>query len=55
MNNNIDDWFDAFFQRVCELPDRNSPENEPNAIVATREELRLCLEITFEDISERLA
>lgn len=35
-------WFDAFLVNVCELSDRNSPENEPNAIVATPEELRSC-------------
>jgi hypothetical protein len=35
-------WFDAFLTNVCELPDRNSPEDEPEAIVATLEELKSC-------------
>ncbi|HEX7906802.1 MAG TPA: hypothetical protein VF534_01735 [Paraburkholderia sp.] len=35
-------WFDMFLTNVCELPDRNSPEDEPEAIVATPEELRSC-------------
>jgi hypothetical protein len=35
-------WFDTFLTNVCEIPDRNSPEDEPEAIVATPEELRSC-------------
>ncbi|MCA8026455.1 hypothetical protein [Burkholderia cepacia] len=35
-------WFDLFLTNVCELPDRNSPEGEPDAIVATLDELRNC-------------
>jgi hypothetical protein len=35
-------WFDTFIRNVCELPDRNSPEDEPEAIVATPEELKQC-------------
>jgi hypothetical protein len=35
-------WFDAFLTNVCEIPDRNSPEGEPEAIVATLEELKSC-------------
>ncbi|WP_244109895.1 hypothetical protein [Burkholderia ambifaria] len=35
-------WFDMFLTNVCELPDRNSPEGEPDAIVATLDELRNC-------------
>jgi len=35
-------WFDAFLTNVCEIPDRNSPEDEPEAIVATLDELRAC-------------
>ena len=44
----IDYWFDNFFMLLCELPDRNSPEGEPNAIVATKRELRNCLESAME-------
>ncbi|RQU16285.1 hypothetical protein DF153_21085 [Burkholderia cenocepacia] len=35
-------WFKTFLTNVCEIPDRNSPEGEPDAIVATLDELRDC-------------
>ncbi|AEA65789.1 hypothetical protein [Burkholderia gladioli] len=35
-------WFNLFLTNVCELPDRNSPDDEPEAIFATLEELRNC-------------
>ena len=35
-------WFDKFLTNACEIPDRNSPDDEPDAIVATLEELRNC-------------
>lgn len=35
-------WWTRFIQNVCEIPDRNSPEGEPDAIVATPEELAEC-------------
>lgn len=35
-------WFDTFLINVCEIPDRNSPEDEPEVIVATLEELKSC-------------
>lgn len=35
-------WFEMFLTNVCEIPDRNSPEGEPDAIVATLNELRDC-------------
>ncbi|WP_244128533.1 hypothetical protein [Burkholderia gladioli] len=35
-------WFDTFLTRVCEIPDRNSPDGEPDAIVATLGELKHC-------------
>lgn len=35
-------WFDKFLTNVCEIHDRNSPDDEPDAIVATLEELRSC-------------
>lgn len=38
----LPEWFDAFLVNVCELSDRNSPEGEPNAVVATLEELKQC-------------
>jgi hypothetical protein len=35
---------DALWLQVCELPDRNSPEGEPNACIVNREELATALE-----------
>lgn len=35
-------WWDDFIQNVCEIPDRNSPEDEPEAMVATAKELEFC-------------
>lgn len=38
----LPEWFDAFLTNVCEIPDRNSRDDEPDAIVATLEELKSC-------------
>lgn len=35
-------WWPDFIQCVAELPDRNSPEDEPDAMIATAEELGSC-------------
>jgi hypothetical protein len=35
-------WFDSFLMNVAEIPDRTSPEDEPDAMIATAEELRGC-------------
>ena len=35
-------WWPDFIQNVAELPDRNSPEDEPDAMIATGEELGAC-------------
>lgn len=32
-------WWSAFVQNVCELPDRNTPDGEPEAMIVTVEEL----------------
>jgi hypothetical protein len=48
-------WWDGFIQRVCELPDRSSPDDDPDAIVATEQELLTCYLCTIEDASERSA
>ncbi|WP_323120021.1 hypothetical protein [Burkholderia alba] len=40
--NELPHWFDMFLTNVCEISDRNSPEGEPDAIVATLDELRNC-------------
>ena len=49
----IDDWFDDFYLMLCELPDRTSPEDDPEAIVASREELRTCIEVAIQCAQER--
>lgn len=41
-NELLPEWFNQFLTNVCELPDRNSPDDEPEAVVATLEELRNC-------------
>ncbi|WGN90727.1 hypothetical protein [Burkholderia phage vB_BglM_WTB] len=41
-NDILPDWFDAFLLNVCEIPDRNSPVDDPCAVVATLDELRQC-------------
>lgn len=38
----LPDWWAWFIQNICELPDRNSPEDEPEAMVATPDELENC-------------
>lgn len=35
-------WWPDFIQNVAELPDRNSPEDEPEAMIATADELGAC-------------
>ena len=35
-------WWPKFIENICELPDRNSPEDEPEALVATPDELENC-------------
>jgi len=39
--------FDTLWHLLCELPDRNSPEDDPNAIVCDKQELRDCFENAF--------
>ncbi|MNT10544.1 hypothetical protein D3C72_1453820 [compost metagenome] len=38
----------AIWQRICELPDRNSPEDEPEACICTFEEFSACVEGALE-------
>ncbi|MGD1323550.1 hypothetical protein ACNHE5_01080 [Pandoraea pnomenusa] len=42
-------WWPDFIQNVCELPDRSSPEDEPEAMIATAEELESCALSAIED------
>lgn len=35
-------WWPDFITNVCEIPDRNSPEDEPDAMIATAKELEGC-------------
>jgi len=45
-------WFSQFLTNVCEIPGRNSPEDEPEAIVATLRELRNCAKNAIEQYRE---
>lgn len=38
------DWIDKVIRELCELPDRTSPEDDPDAIVATPSEIRAAIE-----------
>lgn len=38
----LPEWWNKFIQGVCEIADRSSPEDEPDAIVATPDELAAC-------------
>ena len=46
-------WWDAFILSVCELPDRTSPEDDPEALIATIDELRRCALSAIEDELEK--
>lgn len=37
------DWIDYVIRDLCELPDRSSPEGDPDVIVATVREMRACI------------
>ena len=38
------DWIDKAIRGLCELPDRSSPEGDPDAVVATPSEIRAAIE-----------
>ena len=38
------DWIDKAIRDLCEMPDRSSPEDDPEAIVATPSEIRAAIE-----------
>ncbi len=42
----------AVIQNVCEIPDRNSPDDEPEAMVCTPDELTNCIRRAEEDFQE---
>jgi hypothetical protein len=46
------DYFIYFWNRICELSDRNSPEDEPDSIVANMQELKSCFVSTLEQCAE---
>ncbi|OZI26674.1 hypothetical protein CAL26_04960 [Bordetella genomosp. 9] len=35
-------WWGTFIQNISEIPDRNSPDDEPEAMIATRDDLENC-------------
>ena len=34
------DWLDFLIRDLCEIPDRNSPEDQPQMLLVTAEEIR---------------
>ena len=38
------DWIDKAIRDLCELPDRSSPADDPEAVVATPSEIRAAIE-----------
>lgn len=48
-------WWHDFIQNVCELPDRTSPEDEPEAMIATAQELENCALRAIEEAAEGAA
>lgn len=43
-------WIDSIVRAVCELPDRDSPEDQPEMMLVTDKELRAILEDACIDI-----
>jgi hypothetical protein len=44
-----DAFIDALILRICELPDRTSPEDDPEAMICSAEELRSSIRVTEEE------
>jgi hypothetical protein len=55
MNKPMEEFVDAVVQSMCELPDRNSPDDEPNAMIANAQEMNSCIERAFEHTGLTLA
>jgi hypothetical protein len=51
MNNEVGRWIDSIVQAVMELPNRNSPEDQPEMMLVTDAELRSILEDKCIEIS----
>ncbi|TXT39206.1 MAG: hypothetical protein FD135_2356 [Comamonadaceae bacterium] len=47
------DWIDLVIRDLCELPDRSSPVDDPDAIVATPAEIRAAIEVRMPADMER--
>jgi hypothetical protein len=50
---NVDSWIDSIVRDVSEIPDRNSPDDNPDMMLVTEKELRdiisdHCIEIGLE-------
>lgn len=39
------DWIDLLIRDLCEIPDRNSPDDQPEMLVVTASEIRAVIEI----------
>lgn len=40
----LDEWIDSIVRDVAEIPDRNSPDDNPEMMLVTEKELRAILE-----------
>lgn len=46
------DQIEAVIQRIAEIPDRNSPEDQPEMMLVTAKEIRNAIECVLEDAQE---
>ena len=51
MENEISQWIDSILRKVAELPKRDSPEDKPDLMLVSDEELRMILEDSCEEIN----
>jgi hypothetical protein len=50
-----DEFISALILRICELPDRTSPEDDPEAMICSAEELRNAIRVTEEEFDHSAA
>ncbi|MFM0165704.1 hypothetical protein PQR39_35410 [Paraburkholderia sediminicola] len=55
MDKQMEKFVDAVVQNMCELPDRNSPDDEPSAMIANAQEMDGCIGRAFEHTGLTLA
>lgn len=55
MDKQMETFVAAVVQNMCELPDRNRPDDEPSAMIANAQEMDGCIERAFEHTGLSLA